>query len=142
VLEVSEDRFGDMGYEDKNGKFIDIFESNLAQQEFPYTMDGWLKPLNTFATALPKVIGVTVNKVSGTEESAKLLHQKYRADIETMEGAAFFLVCMLNKIPCIQIKSVSNYVEARDKSKWDIPLAVKNLNTTVRDIIKGIAVQG
>lgn len=138
VLEVSEDRFGDLGYEENDGRFVDFFESGLAEGAFPYTTNGWLKPPHTFSTDLPKVTGVTVNKVSGTESSATVLCQKYSADIESMEGAAFFLVCMLKKMPCVQIKAVSNYVEARDKSKWDIPLAVRNLNTSVLDFIKTI----
>ena len=38
-------------------------------------------------------------------------------------------------IPCLQIRSVSNKVEKRDLQKWDIDLAVKNLNEEAEKII-------
>ena len=51
-----------------------------------------------------------------------------------MEGAAFFQVCEKFNIPCLQIRSVSNKVEKRDLQKWDIDLAVKNLNEEVEKL--------
>jgi futalosine hydrolase len=38
-------------------------------------------------------------------------------------------------IPFLQLRSVSNYVEIRDKSKWNIPLAVKQLNDKLKELI-------
>jgi futalosine hydrolase len=32
------------------------------------------------------------------------------------------------QIPCIQLRSISNYVEPRNRSNWNIPLAIKALN--------------
>jgi len=52
-----------------------------------------------------------------------------------MEGAAFFYVCLQEKAPFIQIRSISNYVGEQDKSKWEISLAVKNLNNVLLDIL-------
>jgi len=45
-----------------------------------------------------------------------------------MEGAAFHYACLKEKVPYAEIRSISNYVEKRDRSKWNIPLAIKNLN--------------
>jgi futalosine hydrolase len=39
-------------------------------------------------------------------------------------------------IPFVQLRAVSNYVEIRDKSKWNIPLAVENLNIQLIEFIK------
>ena len=47
----------------------------------------------------------------------------------------FFQVCEKFNIPCLQIRSVSNKVEKRDLQKWDIDLAVKNLNEELEKII-------
>ena len=52
-----------------------------------------------------------------------------------MEGAAVFKVCNFFNTPCIQLRSISNYVEKRNKKKWNIPLAIQNLNFEVERII-------
>jgi futalosine hydrolase len=57
------------------------------------------------------------------------------AEIESMEGAAFLFACNQTKVSCRQIRAVSNYVEKRDRSKWNIPLAITNLNKVLIDFI-------
>jgi futalosine hydrolase len=44
-----------------------------------------------------------------------------------MEGATFFYICRGEKIPFLAIRAVSNYVEPRNRGKWNIPLALGNL---------------
>lgn len=87
---------------------------------------------------LPPVSGITVNTVHGNSDSIKKVVRRFHPDIETMEGAAFFYACSQQKIPCLQIRAVSNYVAMRNKSAWNIPLAVKNLNETVIKILDEI----
>ena len=54
-----------------------------------------------------------------------------------MEGAAFFAGCKrLDNFT--QIRAVSNYVEKRDKSKWNISLAIENLNKTLQKTLQEI----
>ena len=38
----------------------------------------------------------------------------------------------------LQIRSISNYVEERNKDNWDIPIAIKNLNSTLIDIFEAL----
>jgi futalosine hydrolase len=47
-----------------------------------------------------------------------------------MEGAAFFYVCLMEKVPFIELRAVSNEVGERDKSQWDIRVAFSVLETT------------
>ena len=59
------------------------------------------------------------------------LDPQYRcpeADVESMEGAAFFEVCLEAGIPFAEIRSVSNTVGEADRSRWDIPLALAKLH--------------
>jgi futalosine hydrolase len=35
-----------------------------------------------------------------------------------MEGAALHYTCLMEKIPFMQLRSISNYIAERDKSKW------------------------
>ena len=62
----------------------------------------------------------------------------FDAQIESMEGAAFLMAASEMKCYSIQVRAISNYVEKRDKSKWEIPLAIENLNKTLDAIIEKI----
>jgi futalosine hydrolase len=56
-----------------------------------------------------------------------------------MEGAAFSYVCLQEGVKFVQIRSISNYVEEREEANWDIPLAIKNLNIKLLEIIDVIS---
>ncbi|MBP6236325.1 MAG: futalosine hydrolase [Saprospiraceae bacterium] len=133
VYNVYRDRIADLGAEFPDGSFQDIFEMKLTDKdEFPFK-DGWVysnSKTDVFHD-LPKVSGVTVNMVSGNLSTIEKIKIKYRPDIESMEGAGFFYVCNLLHIPCLQIRSISNYIEPRNKANWKINDAVKNLNDTL-----------
>ena len=45
---------------------------------------------------------------------------KFLPVIESMEGAALHYVCLMEKIPFLQIRSISNYIGERDKKKWNM----------------------
>lgn len=137
VVCVNEDCFADLGIED-GGQFITLFESGLLQDDGLILKDGMLKPVLDLP-AFPVLLlakGITVNTVSGSAQTIGKLYEKFSPDIETMEGAAFIYVCMLEGIQCMQIRSVSNYVEIRDKGKWNIPLAVENLKNAIITIFE------
>ena len=55
-----------------------------------------------------------------------------------MEGAAFLFCCMKENIPCVQIRSISNFVEKRNKDNWNIPLAIENLHKEIIKILEAI----
>ena len=71
----------------------------------------------------------------GNENSINNIVERLHPDIESMEGAAVFKVCEEMKIPCIQIRSISNKVEKRNKENWNLDLAISNLNVEVEKII-------
>jgi futalosine hydrolase len=79
--------------------------------------------------------GVTVNTVHGNEQSIAAFLSRNKVDVESMEGAAFMYSCKLNKVRHMQVRSVSNYIEDRDISKWNIPLAVQSLNHFLLDLL-------
>ena len=135
---VTREIFGDLGAEDR-GKFTDLFGIGLWQHDMhKFTHHYLTNPLVLFPESLqqlPQMTGVTVNTVSGETATISRLEQLYRPDIESMEGAAFHYACLMEDIPFLQLRSVSNYVEIRDKSKWNIPLAVKELNEKLKELI-------
>lgn len=56
------------------------------------------------------------------------------ADVETMEGAAFFECCLRAGVSFAQVRAVSNAVGVRDHALWDIPLALRNLESALHTL--------
>jgi len=140
VVNVTSERFADLGVEEADGRFTDIHELGLVDANAPPFTEGEL--LNSNAAGfdfLPKCKGLTINKVHGYQPSIDALRSKYDADVESMEGAAFFLACLLAGQPFLQIRSVSNYVETRNRAAWDLPKAITNLNEVLIELVKTMA---
>ena len=74
--------------------------------------------------------GITVNKVHGAPTSIADLSEQFAGQriVESMEGAAVFYAARAFKVPSIQVRSISNYIEVRNKANWKIPEAIKSLN--------------
>jgi len=138
IINVYQEQFADLGIEDKDD-FYTIFEKELhGQNTFPFS-EGVLRNNTKYEIETIKklinVSAVTVNKVHGNQVSIQKTVQKYKAEIETMEGAAFFFVCLKEGLPFYQIRSVSNFVETRKVDNWNIPLAIDNLRDTIINIL-------
>ena len=76
---------------------------------------------------LPQAVGNTVPALAAQYRSRE-------ADVETMEGAAFFEACLAAGVPFAEIRAVSNAVGEEDRSRWDIPLALKNLQAFLNSL--------
>ena len=123
VVEVVEDYFSEIGFEDGDS-FSEFSDFEIKTK---YKVEE--------KTRLRKVKGITVNTVHGNENSIHNIVERLHPDIESMEGSAVFKVCEEMKIPCIQIRSISNKVEKRNKENWNLPLAISNLNIELEKII-------
>ena len=66
---------------------------------------------------------VTLSTCTGTAARARELEQRYHALCENMEGAAAAHVAEQHGVPWLEVRGISNIVEDRDLSKWDIPKA-------------------
>lgn len=137
VVNVTSERFADLGVEEADGRFTDVHELGLVDANAdPFTYGELLNPSAAGFDFLPKCKGLTVNKVHGFQPSIDAIVKKYEADVESMEGAAFFLACLLAGTPFLQIRSISNYVETRNRAAWDLPKAIKNLNDVLIEMVK------
>jgi futalosine hydrolase len=138
VVEVVSEQFGDLGVEEKNGKFTDVFEMGLSDGAvYPFVDHKMINPYIEF-NLLKKVKGLTVNKVHGYKNSIEAIKNKYHVDVESMEGAAFFYSCLLSEVKFLEIRAISNYVEPRNRDNWDLPLAIENLNQTVWGLLNAL----
>lgn len=141
VVQVVRDRFADVGVEEADGSFTDLFEMGLQEaDEAPYE-GGQLQPPLPDGQFLPQVSAITVSKVHGTAASIEKIQAKYPADLESMEGAAVFYACLQHRCACLQIRAISNYVEPRNKDNWDIPLAINQLNQTAWELLQTLEEQ-
>ncbi len=137
VVLVRKDVFADLGVFEQ-GQLQTVFDMGLAtQNEWPY-QEGWLvndHPLLSHYK-LKSVIAASVNSLTDNSGIINLYKQKFGADIESMEGAAFHYTCLQMKIPYLQLRSISNRVGERDKSKWQMRQAVVNLNEELAVLIQ------
>lgn len=137
VVQVVQEQFADLGIEEADGHFVSVHELGLVGLNQPPFVNGCL--INAAAGKfgfLRAATGISVNKVHGNETSIKNIQKLYDADVESMEGAAFFYACLNENIPFLQIRAISNYVEKRNKEHWNIPLAIDNLNEVVKELLQ------
>lgn len=136
VLNVTTDRFSELGAEDRSA-FISFEKLGLTTlSEFPFTNGELINKNNVLSNTLPKAAGITVNTIHGNKESIEKVILLYNPDVESMEGAAFMYVCLQETTPFAQIRSISNMVEPRNKNNWNIPLALKTLAEAVLNELK------
>ena len=68
---------------------------------------------------------LTVSTCSGTAARGAELQRRFRGICENMEGAAIAQTALHYGVDCLEVRGVSNLVEDRDFSRWDIDLAVE-----------------
>ncbi len=63
---------------------------------------------------------VTVSTCCGTTDAGKRMESRTGGICENMEGAAVAHICQLHSTPFLEIRGISNIVEDRDLSRWDL----------------------
>ncbi|MFN0215357.1 MAG: futalosine hydrolase [Saprospiraceae bacterium] len=133
VVQVVSERFGDLGVEEADGKFTEMAEMGFAPQSVFSNPQAPIPNLRTCQ-------GLTVNKVHGTATSIQKIRAKYpEAQVESMEGAAFFYACLASGTSFAEIRSISNRVEPRNRDAWDLPLAIQNLNEVLVKMLSALS---
>lgn len=140
VVNVISEEFADLGIEKKD-EFLTLFESGFMDpNDYPFDHGVLKATYNNGLFDFKKVRGITTNKSHGRGSSIEEIHQKFSAHVESMEGAAVFYVCNWLGIPCSQIRGISNFVEPRDSSKWNIPLALENMKRSLLIVLEKLSV--
>jgi futalosine hydrolase len=121
-------------------KLKTLFDLDLVpHDQFPFTK-GWLvnktevlKKIN-----LQKVKAISVNEITTSKQKIKFYKEAFEPVIESMEGASLHYTCLMEKIPFIQLRSVSNYIAERNKKKWDMQKSLINLNKELISLIESL----
>lgn len=124
VVQVSSDRLVELGVEDHD-RFIPADEMNLVHSNDLRFQS------NKTVENLKSVNGITVNRVNGSESSIQKIVEQFNPEVESMEGAAVAYVCSKMSVDWVQLRSISNKVEPRNRDAWNIPLAIENLHKEV-----------
>jgi futalosine hydrolase len=121
-------------------KLKTLFDLELVpHDQFPYKK-GWLENKSELLNKIPlnKVNAVSVNEITTSDERIKLYKKTFKPSIETMEGAALHYTCLMEKIPFIQLRGISNYIGERNKEKWKMKKAIRSLNEELIKLIENL----
>ncbi|MBI4486790.1 MAG: futalosine hydrolase [Acidobacteria bacterium] len=139
AVHVVSDRIADLGAE-AGETFLTIQELGLlGDDEFPFTggrLVNAVPPLNQAVSRLPSVHGITVNTAHGSTHSIATVTERFRPQVESMEGAAFMYACLIHGIGFAQVRTVSNVVEPRNRSAWKVSDAIISLARTALSILE------
>lgn len=121
-------------------KLRTLFDLKLVpQNKFPFS-NGWLINKNKIIsnTRLKKVKGISVNQITSSKQMIGFYREHFSPVVESMEGAALHYVCLLENIPFIQLRSISNYIGERNKKNWNMQDSIINLNNELVRLLKNI----
>jgi futalosine hydrolase len=123
---VAWESFADLGAEDGD-EWLD----------FPALGLPGLPPENRFPLLLPAgcpgVGGTTASGATGSDATASRRRRRTGADVETMEGAAWALVCQRFGVPMSQARGISNLAGPRKRELWRIPDAFQKLSAALAE---------
>jgi futalosine hydrolase len=149
---ASEELYGDEGALTPTG-FLDMRELGFPLAEAP----GGERWFNRFPTD-PELLGrshrqiaaqaqagrrvavgplVTVSTCSGTTTLGEELARRTGGLGENMEGAAVAQLCARFEVPFLEVRGISNLVEDRDLSRWDLGTACSAAQQAVRAVLAG-----
>jgi futalosine hydrolase len=117
-----------------------MFDLRLAHpNQFPFSK-GWLVNNSDILNQadLKKVKAISVNEITTSRERVSLYKKKFKPVLESMEGAALHYVCLMEKIPFIQVRAVSNYMGERNKKNWKLKESILNLNHELIKLVESL----
>ena len=131
VVHVLSDRIAELGAEGGDA-FLTVDDLKLeSEHEFKNASPPAIDALSR----LPRVSGITVNTVHGNARSIAAVAERFKPQVESMEGAAFMYACIIHEIPFAQVRAVSNIVETRNRDAWKMSEAIANLNDIALQIL-------
>lgn len=136
---VTSDTF-ECGAQNIDGSILSLSDIHLHNADISFCESESI-PSNfaiNFSCNHSKVKALTVAVSSGNKDTIQHRISKYNADIESMEGAALHYICNAKKIPFMQVRTISNKVEVRNKNNWKIESALHNNAISICEIIDQI----
>ena len=136
VLAIKQEAIADQSVIELD-KLKTLFHLKLVpQNQYPFSK-GWLvnKSEVLKKIKLKKIIGVSTNEITTSKQKVKFYKETFNPVVESMEGAALHYVCLMEKIPFLQIRSISNYIGERNKKNWNMKESIINLNKELTSLL-------
>lgn len=138
VVLIDTEQQADLGVFE-NEQWKNIFDLQLTDEnQTPYKKGVLPNPyINHFNfLGIRKVAGISVNTISTDTATISRIQQSYPVPVtESMEGAALHFVGRQLQIPFVQLRSLSNQVGERDKSRWHFTQAILSLNAKLIELL-------
>jgi len=137
VVAVKKEAIADQSVMELN-KLKTLFDLELVpHDQFPFKK-GWLENDHEALKKLKlqQVDAISVNEITTSKQRVRFYEKSFKPAIESMEGAALHYTCLMEKVPFIQLRSISNYIAERDKTKWDMKRSIVNLNEAVINLVE------
>jgi futalosine hydrolase len=120
-------------------KLKTLFNLQLVpHNQFPYTNTWLVNPyLKLFKKSkLKSVAGISVNEITTSKKKIAFYETAFKPVAESMEGAALHYTCLMEAVPFIQLRSMSNYIGERNKKNWNMQSSISNLNRELINLIE------
>ncbi len=143
TVRIIKEQFSDMGVESRMG-FQTLFEYEILDANtIPFKNGALFAPyldieMENALTDIPSLSGVTVHTLLEAGERVEQVKERFAPDVESMEGGAFFYVAIMEKVPFIELRGISNVVGERDKTKWETAKALDSLTLACKEILKAL----
>jgi futalosine hydrolase len=140
VFCVKSDVVADMGVMEKSG-WTDMFDLQLQKPSRPpYRNRKLVNPHTVLMqrTRLPKAGAITVNQISVGAKALNTWRDKYNPLLESMEGAALHYIALIENIPFLQLRSISNYAGERNKKNWRMAPSIEAVNKVLIQLFEAL----
>ncbi len=138
AVAIERDTVADMGVLENNN-WHTLQDLKLAGTQKKIYTKGWLvnrqKKLLT-PPGIRLVKGISVNQITTSSKMVALYRQQFNPVTESMEGAALHYCALLDAIPFLQIRGISNYIGERNKQRWKIKEAIDQTNHLLLHLLK------
>ncbi|MBX3103009.1 MAG: futalosine hydrolase [Bacteroidetes bacterium] len=129
VVQVQEEVFADFGATTAEGGLLDMQAMGFPLAHLPdgtplYNVLHNPRPL---PLQVPLVKGLTSATVSGHTALIALRQQQWQPQVESMEGATFFQLCLARGVPFAAFRCISNAVAPRNPAEWQIPRSAQRM---------------
>lgn len=140
VMAVKQETIADQSVIELN-KLKTLFDLKLVpHNQFPFNKS-WL--VNPHVALLKKVKGkavkgISVNEITTSPVKKKFYETAFAPVVESMEGAALHYACLMENVPFLQIRAVSNYIGERNKKNWNMKESIVNLNQALTRLFNSL----
>jgi hypothetical protein len=140
TVNVGRDIMGDVGIEESDKEFKDIFDLKIHDRtRFPF-FKGEIFNEDIINPLKQRVVkNISVNTIPGTFESIEALNKKYHAEIVTTNGAAFAYACKMLDVKYLQLRTIYWYLEPSTIRNREREFAIRNLNIEVLNLLQELS---